>query len=481
MKQDADRYSWFIPISVVFVLLKVVTWLLTLPITADGDSPSYLPGPSLDVQTGWYVGLEKVSLTGDSSMRPWPATLLFGVLPTMLLRSGAQMLLSTASFIVLALILSLFLRSFATRIVAVVGVFTLGLTPMVSVWESHLWRESLSVTAVVFLFSCALYFVKRPTWPAVVGFIASSLALVLLRFTYFPIVVIACGAMMIGYWLQRSQGQPKVRAWVLVIASIAVLIYGYTYFSAQDRGWIPWYGQSISEAQFGYIHSASNPGIPILMSDLAGEYPTCVEQLLPVEAEYPSKHFYFVLDNVEACPELRSFIRSGEWSSHYTQFLATSPVYVIKVLKNVLPVTLGWTVEMSETSFVPEALASFVVPTRSGWGAFEPLVAWLMAGGVVVVFAFRGLRARGSTRGAERSWLSLVIVAYSLVVASGLSMVLGTLLTPTADADPYRISIAALALLRLGAIVGLLFGLDEVLRLRRDFLLSRTDQGTQST
>lgn len=467
VKLSAQRSSWLLPVTLIFVLLKLATWLSSLPITADGDAHSYLPGPSLDVQQGWFMGLEKVSLTGASSMRPWPATLLFGILPTMTLRSGAQMVLSTAAFVVLAAVVASSLRSPLARIIAVAGVFTLGLTPMVTVWEAHLWRESLSVTAGVALLASVFYFSRQHSWLGLAAFVASSLALILLRFTYFPIVIFASLAMTIAYLKSRSQTQSPVRIWALAAATVVVLVYGYTYFSAQDRGWIPWYGQSISEAQFGYIHSGSNPAIEVLMSQLAPDYPECAKDLLPVNAEYPSKHFYFVLDNAENCPEIRSFIQSGEWADRYVEFLVLTPSYVVQVLKNVGPVSLGWAVQLDELSLVPEALASLFVPIGSGWGVFEPLPLWLIAGVVIGVMAFRGTPSSNKAKSGRSARPTLLLISYAVVVSAGLSIALGTLLTPTPDADPYRIGIAAHVLLRLSAVVALVFGLDAFMNRRR--------------
>ena len=420
---------------------------------ADGDAPSYLPGPTLEVQQGFYVGLEKVSFTGAGTMRPWPATLLFGVIPEMNLRSFAQLVISICAFVVLAWAVHGVLTTTKARLLGVLGVLVIGLLPSVTVWDSHLWRESLSMSSLVLLLAFAVMCCRRLSTWAAVGVALAGLLMILMRFTYFPI---AASVFVFVLILSRSGASKRSLVWTATFAaaSFGVLGYGYSYFKAQDSGWIPWYGQSISESQFGYIHSASNPAINVLMDELAPEYPECVASTLPVEAEYPSKHWYHVLDNRDTCPELGDYIRSGQWSDEYVKFLVTTPEYSARVLWRVLPASMGWIQPVDHISLLPQAASSLVAPTTTPTGTFEPLPLWFV--GVVTLLVL--VRRRSKTDGdvstqIDRSHIRLIAASTVVVLSTAASIIIGTLLTPTVDADPFRISIAASTGLRLAAVL----------------------------
>lgn len=460
---------WLVLALVSFAILRAYMWLLSLPVSADGDAPSYLPGPSLEVESGFYIGLEKVSISGLGVMRPWPATLLFGLIPEMNMRSAAQLLISIGAFVFLAWAIHCTLRSTMARVAGVASVLIVGLTPVAAVWDSHLWRESLSISSLVFLLAFTLLFAQRPqTWLAA-AIAVSGMVLILMRFTYFPV---ALAIFILVVVLSRSGPARRSLVWSLgfSLAFLGVLGYGYTYFKAQDSGWIPWYGQSISESQFGYIHSASNPAINVLMESLAQEYPKCVAASIPVEAEYPSKHWYHVLDNAEDCPELVTYIRSGEWSNDYVTFVALNPEYSARVLWRVLPVAMGSQQTFVELSPLPLALASFVVPISTPAGHFDPLALWLLAAFALAIAARRiGESKKLDSASPESPRRGALIVPLVLLVSAAAAVAIGTLLTPTADADPFRISIAASIGMRIAAILLAAAALDALL------LRSRSD------
>lgn len=462
----ATQPLWFWLASLIFLALRLMTWLVNLPVKTIADAHSFLPGPTTSLPSGPIIGLEKVSLTGVDAIRPWPFTLFYGVQPVHEMRSLSQTLVSVVAFVIFAMAIRGKLTNRWLAAASVAITYLIGLSPFVTDWDTHIHRESLLISATILFIAVAISALGRTDPTSLVALAAIGTLLMVMRFTLAPVAI---SAFLFIAFVRLRQGQSK--RWLAGFLVIAALgsVYAYAYARAHDKGWIKWYGQTISESQFGYIMHETNPGIDFLKAEVFDALPKCATEDLPVlESEGPSKPWYYVRDRREWCPELSTLIRSGSWDRIYFASALTSPSYNFHLIRGLAPHTLGWPDEsvfsVDAIGVVPIAVLSAVMPQKTASGLVEPMFAWsallvLLWAGLGQMHKWLQVKRVASRASGNRSPLLLFTI---VIAASILSLLIANWFVPTADGLPFRVSVAQNVTLRLVIPLSVIVLLDKL-------------------
>lgn len=438
-------------IIAVASLARLLAWLSSLPVTLEGDAHSYLPGKGLAIIESPYVGLEKVSLVGDA-LRPWPISLLFGVLPTMTSRSFALLAISLIAFAAFAFQAQKFFKMPAIRTLALVSIMAISLSPQVGAWDLEMGGESLTISLLFAVAALVLALVRRPSLQTAVSLIFCSTALMVMRPISVPMLMVVG---LVTTWIVFHHFPSRPIKRVLTSASVAILfavagVYSLFTVANQELAWQREYGQTYSEAQIGYILSPFNSQQEQLLGEFATKLPSCAIDALPVGIEPISKPWYFASDLQDTCPELTQYVRDGSWRSDYLSFLVTHPDYLFSQAKDAFTINLSPGLFGDYKSPVPQWLTTnFFGNYWDGRVIFEPLLLWIAA----CLALFVWITLRGRSEGYSRA-----IIAGTLGIITGLFVWLlaSHLVAPTHLIDRWRISIApAVGVRAFGAVLAL--------------------------
>ena len=451
-----ERKLAFILVGATYIMARLVTWVLSLPTITGADSHSYLPGPGLSAPGGWYVGFEKFSLTGDGVIRPWTITLPYAILGTDYLRSAAQMLFSALAFLLLAEAVRRFMGGRILGSLGAVTVLVFSLSTVVTSWDMNLQRESLSITYVALLVALVL-FSRVGSVPF--GFLLLAvLALVVLVTRPNLVFLVFCLAV-VGVWdnvkhLSIRRQMSKTSKAALFAASFVVfsVVAGYSLWVSgnSDRSWASWYGQTMSETQFGYVVSDYNPRAEQLKSALLKSDAACIGDSLPVyTGDWEGAPWGFTAAMKDQCPDFAAWFETN-WPRWYYRFLTTDPTYSGKLVMSGLPEVLAPWEGTSGISAIPGPVAGLMFPSKQGsenLGTYDPMFGYLVvpiAALITLLVAMRG-RILLEFRRYRKAVEFVVAVGLGAVISAAATLVL----IPSFPLENFRVNIVPSLALRL--------------------------------
>lgn len=335
--------------------------------------------PTIYPDSVTYERLAGYSLTNHHFWHDaaWGLPLFYKLLPGSIPQSApvAQWLLSIASWIVLATVVSTFIRDRILRFVSFALILAFSLAPLVSQWNAALLTESLSISLSALAIAGLLLVLRTPTWPRAAPAFAAVFFACATRDTnvfFLGLVVIAVAAVL----LKRKRGVAlALVAGVVVIFSNGLLIgsreQGSVAFNLAMRV-LPSQPARTFFEQRGLPYTPSLAGIII-----ADRYPPGTWERDPRLADF------------------RAWLQhSGK--SAYTHYLLTHPSYSVgEPLRNLpmmiapsraLPVGLDFFRQPGFRDALPGV--SDVLYPSSGW----VVIGWiLIAATVGVLFAVTGM------------------------------------------------------------------------------------------
>ena len=429
-------------------------WQLVMmgPVIESADSPMYrTPG------AGWF-DFGSTSWDG-SSLRPWPSTLLYALLPTDRARVLAQFALSTLAWAcLLHQIGRLRVRPLlATAAASVVAV--LALTPSVSSFDVIIGAEPGSF-ALIAAFSAAVLQAIR-TGPRV-----GSVAVMLLTAWAESLVRPVLGVMLLVPLLLVAQAwragrrdrpardraggllsaaAPLVVLVLVAVAGLNVLAYNAT----ADKEWGFWRGTPGLEGrtiqQWGVLAEYS-PIFPDLLADFVADdgAPTCLltdakQVAQPVVAGQP-----------DPCPDGRAWV-SSEFLGALTGEFAQDPLAARRYLRDALADASTLRVDglPSLPTLVPDPVTGLYFATGKNVDVFA---LWTLLG----LVALAGARWRGYRR--------MLPAAVWLTLAAAYIGLLGTAFLSPSEVG--RVGLPATLLARVFLVVAIALLLDRVLSRR---------------
>lgn len=440
-----------------FVLIRVTTWVLSLPVVITGDSLSYLPGPEEAVPPSGLVDFTKVSLLGNGVVRPWPIALFYSLLPQMELRSFVQLLLGTFAALVLAYAVWRLPLSRIPRTVLVCSVLVFYSTPEVVGWDLQILREPLLLalsTACVGLVMLGLM-QRRVVW-AVLAFVTSVLVLVI-RPTFAPFVMAIDLAVAYTLWRRMADDLVSLRRRILVLGcliTLGVAAVGYTAFlqNNMDASWERWYSQTQSQAHFGYVVSDQNVHVEHVIAAIEKEdAPECLIDALPVDTSvWMGAPWGFYLGMSEVCPGFGEWYEAT-WPGWYYSFLVNNPEYVFRTAITQLRFGLSAPRMPNVTSPLPGPVSAFFFESGSGLeptARYDPLFLYVPVAALLAILALAfnnwSIHVRGRGREVELV-VFFILLGLSLVG----SFLFNAMLVPDSPASIARIGLVSVMGIRL--------------------------------
>lgn len=442
------RQSWLLgSMLIAFVLTRVLAWVLSQPVGLWGDSPGYLPGPSVEVPADGVLYFGRLSLLGVDAIRPWTVTIPFALQPIMELRSFYQLLLSIAAFILLASALLAVTRVRWIASVLVAMTFLFACTNEVTGWDSEIGRESTSISLAVMMMAVAILAVARVSTARIVALLILGTLLAITRSSLMPLAV-SLAVVPLAVWVNRvirdrRSGERFVATKLALVGLLVLvmLVYPFIYSSNVDAGWEKWYGRTQTEAQMGYLVSDFNPQADRVIEALsrAEGAPSCLTAGLPVKTELPAKPWYFTRDNEKVCPGTIAWVNENWWS-WYGSFVAANPTYAAALIASGIETAMAPANMVNHVAGAPQSLSALFFQTQvdPDQGVEDPSILWL-AGCLVLVMVWTRLR---SARVWRREGPLLVVVAAIVIGGIG-SAAVNLMLVPASQLDTQRLSVAA--------------------------------------
>jgi hypothetical protein len=458
--KQVSTITWLV--IVTYVVVRTVQWVLSLP-TIDGpDSHSYLPGLGLGVPPNGYFGFEKVSFTGDGILRPWTITLPYALLLTDYFRCFFQLLVSMASWLLLAFAMVRLARGAVLGRILAAVVLVFSLTTLVTSWDLLINRESLAISLTVTLIALALLsMVYRRYWFLLLVLL-NALLLLVTRPTLAPLVVLLLLVLLVDRTWRSVSGRGSIKdvggATILrgvLAAVLAVLVVAYPalYSMRMDASWKGWYGHTMSETQFGYVVSDYNPRAEALKAELSKTAPQCLIDEIPVyTGEYVGAPWGFAAHIRDSCPEFATWYQAN-WPSWYYRYIAQHPDYVAKVSVSGMKLALRpWDATTSFSALpVPVRDAFFPVTTGDGVAIYDPMVLyWSVVLSVLLLALVRWRRRGWAYLRAHRVAVSLIA---AVVVGSALAIIVNLLLIPSYPLETNRVNVSTALAIRLAGVL----------------------------
>ena len=458
--QQVSTVTWLV--IVTYVVVRIVQWVLSLP-TIDGpDSHSYLPGLGLAVPPNWYFGFEKVSFTGDGVLRPWTITLPYALLLTDYFRCFFQLLVSMAAWLLLAFTMVRLARGAVLGRVLAAVVLVFSCTTLVTSWDLLINRESLAISMTVSLIALALLSIVYRSYGFLLLVILNSLLLLVTRPTLAPLVVLLLLVLLIERtWrsiasrgsIKEVGGATILRGAFAALLAVLIVVYPALYSMRLDASWTSWYGQTMSETQFGYVVADYNPRAEALKAELAKTAPQCLIDELPVyTGEYVGAPWGFAAHIRDTCPEFATWYQAN-WPVWYYRYIASHPDYVAKLSLSGMKLALRpWDATTSFSALpVPVRDAFFPVTTGDGVAIYDPMVLYWSLTLSVLALAL--------TRWRRRGWAYLrahglaVSLIGAVVAGSALAIIANLLLIPSYPLETNRVNVSTAIAIRLTGIL----------------------------
>ncbi len=464
-RRRPDTLTWLVVLA--YVIVRCMGWVLSLPTIVGPDSHSYLPGPGLGAPDNWYVGFEKVSWTGDGAIRPWTVALPYAVLLTDYFRSIFQLAVSIGAFLFLSGVLVTVVRPRALGRALALIVLAISCATLVAGWDLLMNRESLSISLSVIFIAIALLATHRRSYVLVMVVMMTGLLVLLTRPTLAPLVGLVVIVLLVDRVLRsvraRRANAESLRAGTVLrgLAALALagvmLVYPLVYSLRLDASWQGWYGQTMSETQFGYVVSDYNPQVGTLITALGGQVPQCLLDELPVfTGDYVGAPWGFAARMREECPGFQDWY-DANWPSWYYDFIVRHPAYGARVGLAGFRVAVQPWEPTSGMSALPGPARDAVFPITAGDGlaTYDPL--WFYWS-IVLASALVGVvRLRTRSWAFVRRHATMIGVLVAAVVGSLATILLNLLLVPSYPLETNRINVVPTLTLRvIGTLIAVL-------------------------
>jgi hypothetical protein len=288
--------------------------------------------------------------------------------------------------------------------------------------------------------------------------ILNSLLLLVTRPTLAPLVLLLLLVLLVDRtWraiagrssIKEVSGATLLRGAFAALLAVLVVAYPAIYSMRIDASWKGWYGQTMSETQFGYVVSDYNPRAEPLKAELTKTAPQCLIDELPVNTGvYVGAPWGFAADIRDTCPEFVTWYQAN-WPSWYYQYLATHPDYVAKVSVSGMKAALRpWDATTSFSALpVPVRDAFFPVTTGDGIAIYDPMALYWSFTLSVILLALVRWRRQSWAYLRDR-WIAVALIG-SVVVGSALSIVVNLLLIPSFPLETYRVNVSSALAIRL--------------------------------
>ncbi|MCG3773561.1 MAG: hypothetical protein JW395_0369 [Nitrospira sp.] len=472
--REVSILTWLV--IVAYIVVRVSQWVLSLP-TIDGpDSHSYLPGTGLGVPPNGYFGFEKVSFTGDGIIRPWTITLPYALLLTDYFRCFFQLLVSMASWLLLAFAMVRLARGAVLGQILAVVVLVFSCTTLVTSWDLLINRESLAISLTVTLIALALLSIVYRSYGFLLLVILNCLLLLVTRPTLAPLEVLLLLVLMVDRaWrsiaarasIREVGGATILRGAFAALLAVLVVVYPAIYSMRMDASWTAWYDQTMSETQFGYVVADYNPRAEAIKAELAKTAPQCLIDELPVyTGAYVGAPWGFAAHIRNTCPEFATWYQAN-WPSWYYRYIAQHPDYVAKVSASGMKLALRpWDATTSFSALpVPVRDAFFPVTTGDGIAIYDPMVLYWSLVLSVILLALARWRRRGWAY-VRAHWVAAALIG-SVAIGSALSIIVNLLLIPSYPLETNRVNVSTALAIRLTGVLLALFLLGRLVALVR--------------
>ena len=224
-----------------------------------------------------------------------------------------------------------------------------------------------------------------------------------------------------------------------------------------DTSWTKWYGQTMSETQFGYVVSDYNPRADALKTELAETAPQCLTDALPVyTGEYVGAPWGFAANIRDSCPEFAAWY-SANWPGWYYRYLASHPEYALKMAISGFPLAMRPWDATKAISPIPGPIrdAMFPITAMDGTSVYDPALGYwclIFSAAVLALVRWRSRTVRYLKANAVG-----VAVTTTVVVGSLLSIFVNLLLVPSYPLETNRVNISTSLAIRLVGILGAVF------------------------
>jgi hypothetical protein len=442
--QAAGRRGWLIPAMLIglYVLARIVILIKSKPFVAY-DTSSYAPTSPVEV----------FSFTGHAP-RPWGVPLLFTIMPSNEARAAADWFFGTVAWACLARALWITLRSRVVRIIGVLAVLGLALTPQVVVWDFAILSESLSISLGVLALGLLMIWAKTRSTAALVGMTVTAFWWIFTRqdvLTMAALLILA-----LGLYIWRNKSLRKA-----AVAAALVLILGIGWHAAIlptiDKSYSGWWlnGYDLTDATFLYRLRLVVLKDPQMRSAYWNEFsmPHCA----PAEqvAKGTAWHVSLFSASIRECPELLAWMDQNASSVAYKYALSHPghfAVATVKVAPEALAGPLRGQYQTKVQKAMPWTASRVLWPDKS---FVLPLAGIIAAVALLVGAAFRLLR--------RRTWLYL---AGTALIAVSLTNIVATFLFTAGEYA--RFGIQEAAGLRIGLILLVLATLDGLIMRRQE-------------
>ena len=223
-------------LGIVYVVLRARAVLVVHEVWGDmPDSAGYRP-------VGGGASVDLVDPTGGA-IRPWTVPTLYAALGTDGARAAAQVVVSIAAWLGLALVVA---RTIVRPVVALLGavaLLTVSCTWGVVVWDLAILAESFALSFAVALVAAWIAHLARPSWLTAAAVVGFSTLWLFTRLQHLPIVALTASAALV-----LVAGRPVRRsvAALTAIGLVLVTAWGVAILGPQDRGYEARDGHGVS-------------------------------------------------------------------------------------------------------------------------------------------------------------------------------------------------------------------------------------------
>ena len=430
----------------VYLLMRVVQLAMLGNPVVTADTPMYRRPDQ-----GW-LEFGTTSLAGNS-LRPWPITVLYALVPNDTWRVIAQILIATCCW---SFCIWQFARLTPNRFASLgLGLIVAGFagTAGVSGFDAALLSESVTVSMVALfvggLLSAGGGRGRLPTMT--VTFVVASL-LGVVRPVLIPLIVVA--VLLAGLARLRDHGRTGpalVPALVLAMLGVGTTAYAWNYNTQIDRTWGKWMsvpglnGRTLTQYYLAAYTTPSGPALIDAMVDAGA--PACLRQVPPPDGGEAAVDPVAV-DRL-ACREGQAWL-SERYISTLVRHLARHPSAAVTYFRDALDDASVVSVqnavgEQSLPSLVPGPVERLFF-TRREASVLGPLLMWSAIAAVALAVGSRVGR-RLEAPGPEFMGHRALGWPIGLALVAGYAALAGTALLSAADAS--RVALPVTVLLRL--------------------------------
>ena len=413
-----------------FILLRLVE------LAVNGVTPIVTPdsGTYRISESGW---LDFASVA--EAKRPFVMTVVYALLPSDAFRIIAQSLFFTICWSMLLVAVYFMLDNRVTRSFGLIAFWLLGLSTLVSQWETLVLSESFTISLLSASIAGFLLWLKRRKQAYLISGIAALIVASLIR----PQLFVAVAITTIAWWVLGKKLVPNVKQF---LAAGTLLTLGLLLAVGQ---------QLLNDANLStdnlvnrttWIYTNSLlPGSPFaerMRTSLPESAPSCIKPTAPLGDTAGQ----FLIDEYRtSCPEGLLWIKS-DFQGFYLSFLVSDPISTIKDTSRLLWESAAMYVYGRSGELGPgESLTRFFALDQS-----RVFLVGLVVSLVTVIASWNYLRRRKK---------SMLIALATLVVAFAFSWVAALLLQ---IADLHRTSVTSIVPINILLLASFLIAIDGV-------------------